>query len=111
MDAARREQAMSRCRLRKREGSGDRDDEVFAEFGFSEGVAGHITARDPEFTDTFWVNPFGMHFGHIRASDLCLVDHNGEVVQGDECEWPTGLAGLSHNAPPLAARLAGRARR
>jgi ribulose-5-phosphate 4-epimerase/fuculose-1-phosphate aldolase len=56
---------------------------LFARFGFDEGVAGHITARDPELTDHFWVNPFGMHFGHIRASDLCLVDHNGEVVQGD----------------------------
>ena len=29
---------------------------VFALFGFSEGVAGHITARDPEHLDHFWVN-------------------------------------------------------
>ena len=29
---------------------------------FSEGVAGHITARDPELTDHFWVNPFGTGF-------------------------------------------------
>ena len=47
---------------------------IFAMLGFSEGVAGHITARDPEFTDTFWVNPFGMNFGHIRTSDLIRVD-------------------------------------
>ena len=40
---------------------------IFAKFGFCEGVAGHITARDPEFTDTFWVNPFGMHFGQIEG--------------------------------------------
>src|SRR5437773_11262910 len=56
---------------------------LFSRFGFDEGVAGHITARDPELTDHFWVNPFGMHFGHIRVSDLLLVDHNGNVVQGD----------------------------
>src|ERR1700674_2876985 len=55
---------------------------LFSRFGFDEGVAGHITARDPELTDHFWVNPFGMHFGHIRASDLCLVNHHGEVVEG-----------------------------
>jgi ribulose-5-phosphate 4-epimerase/fuculose-1-phosphate aldolase len=55
---------------------------LFSRFGFDEGVAGHITARDPELTDHFWVNPFGMHFGHIRASDLCLVNHLGEVVEG-----------------------------
>jgi ribulose-5-phosphate 4-epimerase/fuculose-1-phosphate aldolase len=56
---------------------------LFSRFGFDEGVAGHITARDPERTDCFWVNPFGMHFGHIRVSDLILVNHSGEVVEGD----------------------------
>ncbi|MBR8836477.1 MAG: class II aldolase/adducin family protein [Stigonema ocellatum SAG 48.90 = DSM 106950] len=56
---------------------------LFARFGFSEGTAGHITARDPEFTDHFWVNPFGVYFGHIRVSDLILVDREGEVVKGD----------------------------
>jgi hypothetical protein len=30
---------------------------IFAALGFAEGVAGHITARDPEFADTFWVDP------------------------------------------------------
>jgi ribulose-5-phosphate 4-epimerase/fuculose-1-phosphate aldolase len=56
---------------------------LFAKFGFSEGVAGHITARDPELHDHFWVNPFGMHFAHIRVSDLVLVNGEGEVVEGD----------------------------
>jgi ribulose-5-phosphate 4-epimerase/fuculose-1-phosphate aldolase len=56
---------------------------LFSRFGFDEGVAGHITARDPEHADRFWVNPFGMHFGHIRASDLICVDHEGQVVEGD----------------------------
>ena len=56
---------------------------LFAKFGFSEGVAGHITTRDPERTDHFWVNPFGMHFAHIRVSDLVLVNEQGEVVEGE----------------------------
>jgi len=56
---------------------------LFGRFGFSEGVAGHITARDPEYPDMFWVNPFGMSFRHIRSSDLILVDHAGDVVYGD----------------------------
>jgi len=55
---------------------------VFGRLGFSEGVAGHITARDPELTDHFWVNPFGMNFRHVRVSDLILVNHHGEVVHG-----------------------------
>jgi ribulose-5-phosphate 4-epimerase/fuculose-1-phosphate aldolase len=57
---------------------------LFARFGFSEGIAGHITARDPELHDHFWVNPYAMHFGHIRVSDLLLVNENGDVVEGTE---------------------------
>jgi ribulose-5-phosphate 4-epimerase/fuculose-1-phosphate aldolase len=56
---------------------------LFSKFGFDEGVAGHITARDPEFTDTFWVNPFGVHFSLIKASNLIRCDHKGNVVEGD----------------------------
>jgi ribulose-5-phosphate 4-epimerase/fuculose-1-phosphate aldolase len=56
---------------------------LFSRFGFDEGVAGHITARDPERLDHLWVNPFGMHFGHIRVSDLVLVNDRGEVVEGE----------------------------
>lgn len=56
---------------------------LFAKFGFVEGVAGHITARDPERPDHFWVNPFGMHFAHVKVSDLVLVNEHGEVVEGN----------------------------
>jgi ribulose-5-phosphate 4-epimerase/fuculose-1-phosphate aldolase len=56
---------------------------IFGKFGFEEGVAGHITARDPEHLDHFWVNPFGMSFSHIRASDLVRVNDKGEVVEGE----------------------------
>ncbi|HTM49876.1 MAG TPA: class II aldolase/adducin family protein [Bryobacteraceae bacterium] len=55
---------------------------LFAHFGFDQGVAGHITARDPEWRDHFWVNPYGEHFGHVRVSDLLLVNERGEVVEG-----------------------------
>jgi ribulose-5-phosphate 4-epimerase/fuculose-1-phosphate aldolase len=55
---------------------------LFSHYGFDEGVAGHITARDPEHPDHFWVNPFGQYFGHIRVSDLILVNAQGEVVEG-----------------------------
>jgi ribulose-5-phosphate 4-epimerase/fuculose-1-phosphate aldolase len=56
---------------------------VFGRFGFGEGVAGHITARDPELTDHFWVNPFGRSFRRMRVSDLLLVGPDGTVVEGD----------------------------
>ena len=56
---------------------------LFSRFGFDEGVAGHITARDPEFTDTFWVNPYGVHFSQVKVSNLIRVDHHGNVVEGN----------------------------
>ena len=56
---------------------------VFGKFGFDEGVAGHITVRDPEHTDHFWVNPMGRSFKQMRVSDLLLVNHNGDVVEGE----------------------------
>ena len=56
---------------------------LFGKLGFDEGVAGHITVRDPELTDHFWVNPMGRSFKQMRVSDLLLVSHTGEVVEGD----------------------------
>ncbi|MFT5690957.1 MAG: ribulose-5-phosphate 4-epimerase/fuculose-1-phosphate aldolase [Oceanicoccus sp.] len=56
---------------------------LFGKFGFDEGVAGHITVRDPEFPDCFWVNPMGVSFKQIKVSDLLLVDHKGDIVEGN----------------------------
>lgn len=74
---------------------------IFGRFGFDEGVAGHITARDPERTDHFWVNPFGMSFKQIKASDLLLVSHDGDVVEGS---WPINRAAFAIHSEVHAAR-------
>ncbi len=55
---------------------------LFGKFGFDEGVAGHITVRDPEFRDQLWVNPMGVSFKQIKVSDLLRVSHDGEVLEG-----------------------------
>ncbi|MER6298037.1 class II aldolase/adducin family protein [Kitasatospora sp. NPDC001539] len=74
---------------------------LFGRFGFSEGVAGHITVRDPEHPDRFWVNPFGMPFGMIRASDLILVDHEGTLLHGSR---PVNRAAFVIHSQVHAAR-------
>lgn len=74
---------------------------LFSRFGFDEGVAGHITARDPERADHFWVNPFGMHFGQIKVSDLILVNDHGDVVEGDR---PVNGAAFAIHSQVHAAR-------
>lgn len=57
---------------------------VFADRGYDEGVAGHISVRDPIKTDHFWLNPLSAHFSQIKVSDLILVDENGAIVEGSE---------------------------
>jgi ribulose-5-phosphate 4-epimerase/fuculose-1-phosphate aldolase len=75
---------------------------LFGRFGFDEGIAGHITARDPERLDHFWVNPFGMSFSHIRVSDLILVNEKGEVVDlpGSPSQAPAPAATVGKTAAP-----------
>ena len=74
---------------------------LFGHFGFDEGVAGHITARDPERLDHFWVNPLGMNFKHISVRDLLLVNDSGEVVHGDA---PLNAAAFAIHSQIHAAR-------
>jgi ribulose-5-phosphate 4-epimerase/fuculose-1-phosphate aldolase len=74
---------------------------LFGQFGFDEGVAGHITARDPELLDHFWVNPLGMNFKRIRVKDLLLVNDRGEVVEGT---WPVNAAAFAIHSQVHAAR-------
>jgi ribulose-5-phosphate 4-epimerase/fuculose-1-phosphate aldolase len=74
---------------------------LFGQFGFDEGVAGHITARDPELLDHFWVNPLGMNFKQIRVRDLILVNDRGEVVDGN---WPLNAAAFAIHSQIHAAR-------
>lgn len=71
---------------------------IFGKEGFDEGVAGHITVRDPVKPDHFWVNPFGVAFSQIKKSDLILVNHEGKVVDGGECRLLNQAAFMIHAA-------------
>ncbi|PYH94381.1 class II aldolase/adducin domain-containing protein [Aspergillus ellipticus CBS 707.79] len=66
---------------------------VFARKGFSEGMSGHISLRDPEHPDCFWTNPLGLHFGLVKVSDLILLNHAGEPVGGNRSR-PANAAGF-----------------
>jgi len=75
---------------------------IFGQWGLGEGAAGHITVRDPEHPETFWLNPFGVHFSRIKVSSLIRVDHDGNVVEGD---YPVNRAAFAihsriHKARP-----------
>ncbi len=68
----------------------------------AEGVPGHVTVRDPEFPDRFWVNPFGKNFKLMKVSDLICVDHEGNIVEGDGALNAAAFAihGQIHQARP-----------
>lgn len=69
---------------------------IFGRRGFSEGLLGHVTVRDPELADHFWVNPVGVAMNRVRVSDLVQVNHQGQVVRGQALVNPVGL--LLHTA-------------
>ena len=48
-----------------------------------EAIANHFSAVLPD-GQHFLVNPFGLHFSEITASNLIVCDFNGKVVRGDD---------------------------
>jgi len=71
---------------------------IFGKFGFDEGVAGHITIRDPVENDTFWVNPFGVAFSLINKSDLIRVSEEGTILDGGNVRLLNTAAFMIHSA-------------
>jgi ribulose-5-phosphate 4-epimerase/fuculose-1-phosphate aldolase len=64
---------------------------IFGKYGFGEGISGHISVRDPEHSDQFWVNPFGVSFNRAKVRDLICVDASGSVVHGDHPVNPSAF--------------------
>ena len=69
---------------------------IFGKAGFSVGLLGHLTVRDPEHADRFWANPIGVSFNRMRVSDIVLVDHEGKLIEGSMPVNPVGV--LLHSA-------------
>jgi ribulose-5-phosphate 4-epimerase/fuculose-1-phosphate aldolase len=62
---------------------------------------GHISARDPERTDCFWLLRYGVSYHAARVSDLVLVGPDGKLVEG---EGPINVAAFYIHHPILMAR-------
>lgn len=71
---------------------------IFSRNGYCEGTAGHISIRDPVDPSTFWINPLGIHFGLLKASDMVHVDEDGNILP-DGNQAPINAAGFQiHSA-------------
>ena len=56
---------------------------VFGGFGWGALGDGHISARDPERTDAFWLIRYGVPFDQATLADLVLVGPDGRVLEGE----------------------------
>lgn len=75
-------------------------------FGWSDLLATHLSARVPGPEDHFLINPFGLLFEEITASNLVKVDVEGNILS--ETEYDINPAGFTihsavHMARPEAA--------
>lgn len=69
---------------------------AFQHYGWTDYVYTHLTARVPDEDDTYLINPYGLMFDEICASNLLKVDFDGNLIAGD---YPINDAGhLIHTA-------------
>ncbi|MSP82604.1 MAG: class II aldolase/adducin family protein [Alphaproteobacteria bacterium] len=73
----------------------------FAHFGWTDLIYTHLTARVPGEDGTYLINPYGLRFEEITASNLIKVDFDGNVLTG---EHPYNEAGHLIHTAVLKAR-------
>ena len=74
---------------------------IFAMLGWTEMIYNHITLRLPDSVTLghkqFLINPFGLHYSEVTASNLLKIDLQGNKL--DESPWPVNPAGFTvHSA-------------
>ncbi len=73
---------------------------VFAMLGWTEMIYNHITVRLPDSVTggekQFLINPFGLHYSEVTASNLVKIDLQGKVLDGSP--HPVNPAGFTVHA-------------
>ncbi len=73
---------------------------VFAMLGWTEMIYNHITLRLPDSVTSgareFLINPFGLHYSEVTASNLVKIDATGKVL--DSSTYPVNPAGFTVHA-------------
>lgn len=84
--------------------------------GYNEGIDNHFTLSLPDDPSRYLLNPYGLHWSEVRASDLLEVDTHGNLVAGDGITDRTavcihgplharGVACVLHTHMPFATAL------
>jgi len=66
---------------------------IFAHLKWDESIYNHISLRVPDEPEHFLINPFGLHYSEVTASNLVKVDINGNIV--GHSDWPINPAGFT----------------
>ena len=71
---------------------------IFNHMGWTELIYNHISLRVPGPADTkhFLINPFGLHYSEVTASNLLKIDLQGNLI--GNADWPINPAGFTPHA-------------
>ncbi len=69
---------------------------IFDHLGWSESIYNHISLRVPGEDHAFLINPYGLLYSEICASNLVKIDIDGNKLDGSE--WPVNQAGFVQHA-------------
>jgi ribulose-5-phosphate 4-epimerase/fuculose-1-phosphate aldolase len=69
---------------------------IFAHLKWDESIYNHISLRVPGEEGHFLINPFGLHYSEVCASNLVKVDTDGRIL--GESAWPINPAGFTFHS-------------
>ncbi|MFN7159039.1 MAG: class II aldolase/adducin family protein, partial [Erythrobacter cryptus] len=69
---------------------------IFDHLGWSESIYNHISVKVPGEDDTFLINPFGLLYSEVTASNLVKIDVEGNNVGGSP--YMVNKAGFTQHA-------------
>jgi ribulose-5-phosphate 4-epimerase/fuculose-1-phosphate aldolase len=74
---------------------------IFHHLGWTELIYNHISLRVPGPETLFLINPFGLHYSEVTASNLVKIDLEGNII--GNADWPINPAGFTPHATIHAA--------
>ncbi len=69
---------------------------IFDFLGWTELIYNHISLRVPGRERHFLINPFGLHYSEVTASNLVKIDLEGNIIGASD--WPINPAGFTPHA-------------
>ncbi|WP_028605949.1 class II aldolase/adducin family protein [Ottowia thiooxydans] len=75
-----------------------------AEYGMTDMIANHISVAVPGEPDHFLINPYGLLYTEITASNLVKINGNGDIISNSELDLGISRAGFRIHSTIHAAR-------